>query len=214
MAIINLEAKGGKVYSAEGDYTPWYPDAAEAHSYAYNGGAMSESNHVTISLSHVGLCLFDYERNGYDDSDWYMAVWNPEKGCREDILFATTRGWSYPCYGSKPDATPEVQAAHEAWKAQRAAEAQAQREAEAARKAAEQAAADAALAAEIGCAVERVAALRDAMGDQYPACVTLLRTRNFRSAFRKSCADQIRTWLLDPAPKYASPLSYKQRQYI
>ena len=58
--------------------------------------------------THVGLCIADYEENGYNDSDWTMLVWNPVKKCTEKILFATTRGWTYPCYGSFPDATPEV----------------------------------------------------------------------------------------------------------
>lgn len=66
--------------------------------------------------SHVGLCLQDGERNGRDDSDFYMTVWNPETQAPETIEFASTRGWSYPCYGSKPDATPEVLAAYAAYK--------------------------------------------------------------------------------------------------
>ena len=28
--------------------------------------------------THHGLCLEDRERNGYDDSDWYMTLWNDE----------------------------------------------------------------------------------------------------------------------------------------
>lgn len=65
--------------------------------------------------THVGLCIKDYERNGYNDSDWYMVVWNTAENKPETIEFASTRGWSYPCYGSSPDATPEVLAAYEAW---------------------------------------------------------------------------------------------------
>ena len=214
MAIIRIENKGGKIYGADGDYTPWYPDEAQAHSYAYNGGRMSEENHVTISYTHVGLCLFDYERNGYDDSDFYMAVWNPEKGEREDILFASTRGWSYPSYGSKPDATPEVKAAHDAWRAAKAAQHEQERRDEKARAIRAQRADDAKLAAEVGTRPARVRALRRVMGEQYPACVTLLRTKNFRSAFRKNCADQIREWLIEETPKYDCPLSRKQKQYI
>jgi len=68
--------------------------------------------------THHGLCIRDYERNGYNDSDWYMVVWNEEKGGPETIEFASTRGWSYPCYGSKPDATPEVLAKYQAWEAE------------------------------------------------------------------------------------------------
>lgn len=68
--------------------------------------------------THHGLCIRDYERNGYNDSDWYMVVWNPEKGEPETIEFASTRGWSYPCYASSPDATPEIRAAYDAWEAE------------------------------------------------------------------------------------------------
>jgi hypothetical protein len=71
----------------------------------------SEDHIIWTYETHVGLCLEDRERNGYDDSDWYMTVWNEEKQATEEICFATTRGWSYPCYGSSPDATPEVCAA-------------------------------------------------------------------------------------------------------
>ena len=65
---------------------------------------------ITVWLynTHVGLCLEDRERNGYEDSDWYMTVWNEAEQKTEEICFASTRGWSYPCYGSSPDATPEV----------------------------------------------------------------------------------------------------------
>jgi hypothetical protein len=62
--------------------------------------------------THNGLCLENRERNGYDDSDFYMIVWNPEKKAPESIEYASTRGWSYPCYGSYVDASPEVKEAY------------------------------------------------------------------------------------------------------
>ena len=65
--------------------------------------------------SHNGLCIKDYERNGYDDSDFVMIVWNAEKQEPEHYCFASTRGWSYPSYGSSADATPEVMEAYNAW---------------------------------------------------------------------------------------------------
>jgi hypothetical protein len=74
-----------------------------------------DNNSVQFTIwlydTHIGLCLEDYERNGRDDSDWYMIVWNPTEKKTEHIEFASTRGWSYPCYGSKPDATDETKAA-------------------------------------------------------------------------------------------------------
>jgi len=65
--------------------------------------------------THSGLCIKDREENGYSDSDWYMTVWNFDKNQPEEIYFATTRGWSYPSYGSYVDATPEVMALYNAW---------------------------------------------------------------------------------------------------
>jgi hypothetical protein len=70
--------------------------------------------------SHVGLCVKEYERNGYNDSDFYMVVWNEELGKPESIEFASTRGWSYPCMGSRVDASPEVLAKYSAWEAEEA----------------------------------------------------------------------------------------------
>jgi len=80
--------------------------------------------------THNGLCIQDREANGYNDSDWYMTVWNEEKGAPEEICFASTRGWSYPCYGSKPDATPEVVAKYNAWRAAREKQARINRDIE------------------------------------------------------------------------------------
>lgn len=231
MAIINLysaceydtiDGVLTRIEPSPTTFTPWFADEAQAtsHSHAGSGiwGKRKENGEIqagyTTYLSHVGLCLFDWERNGYDDSDFYMAVWNPIKGEREDICFASTRGWSYPCYGSKPDATPEVRAAHDAWRDQLKAHD------EAARKAKELAAKQAlelefvALAKIVGCTPARVQALQEAMGDQYEACVKLLKTKAFRSSFRASLCQQIKTWLMDENPAHAAPLSYKQRQYL
>jgi hypothetical protein len=66
--------------------------------------------------THIGVCIHDREHNGYDDSDFYMLVWNEEKQYAEEICFASTRGWAYPCYASKPDATKEVMDKYNAWK--------------------------------------------------------------------------------------------------
>lgn len=66
--------------------------------------------------THNGICIEDYERNGYDDSDFYMIIWNEATNSPEHYCFASTRGWTYPAYGSKPDATPEVMEKYLAWK--------------------------------------------------------------------------------------------------
>lgn len=54
----------------------------------------------------VGATLSWYERNGYEDSDWYAIVWNEEKQCVEEIEYQTTRGPG--CGHVEIDATEEV----------------------------------------------------------------------------------------------------------
>jgi hypothetical protein len=76
--------------------------------------ATSKEPAVYVKHTHHGLVLKTYERNGYDDSDWYAIVWNPAKECLDHICYATTRGWSY-CNGAEIDATPEILAAARSW---------------------------------------------------------------------------------------------------
>lgn len=68
-----------------------------------------------LYTSHHGLCIRDREMNGYDDSDFYMTIWDEEAQAPYEYMFATTRGYTYDLMGSSPDATPEVMAAYEAW---------------------------------------------------------------------------------------------------
>lgn len=63
--------------------------------------------------SYEGAVLYTYERNGYDDSDFYAIVWDAEAEGFKHICYASTRGWTYH-NGAKVDATPEVIAAAEA----------------------------------------------------------------------------------------------------
>lgn len=168
----------------------------------------SEHHKVWTWKTHVGLCLEDHEINGYDDSDFYMVVWNEEKQAPERITYATTRGWSYPAYGSYVDATPEVRAKYEAWKAQRDEEARRERRRNQAR------------VLRANRALWKAACERHALSIQeqmkfrrlpdWQVLLGLFSLRG-RSAFRKSLRDQIIAWLRDPAPKYEYPLSRKQR---
>lgn len=98
-------------------------------------GHSANSENFTLWLydTHVGLCVKEREANFYDDSDFYMTVWNPEKKAPEEICFASTRGWTYPCLGSKVDASPDVMAEYRAYMLEREREA---REARAAAEAA------------------------------------------------------------------------------
>lgn len=87
---------------------------------AINLRQLEDHENLWLYDTHHGLCISEYERNGYNDSDFYMVVWNEEKQAPESLEFASTRGWSYPCYGSKPDATPEIMAKYQAWEAEQA----------------------------------------------------------------------------------------------
>jgi hypothetical protein len=70
-------------------------------------------------MTHVGLVLGLSERNGYHDSDFYAYVWNWEKQEPEEIFYATTR---FPSTGANAvvDATAEVVAAYDAYRAKKA----------------------------------------------------------------------------------------------
>ena len=93
----------------------------------------SAGRDIWVETTHVGLVLSLREANGRDDSDFYATVWNEEKGAPESIMYATTRGWTYP-NGASIDATEEVKAKYKAWGEARAAEYKASRDAEEAAK--------------------------------------------------------------------------------
>jgi len=54
------------------------------------------------------------EMNGYDDSDFYATYYDPESDSFKEIMYATTRGWTYAA-GAAIDATVEVAAKYEAY---------------------------------------------------------------------------------------------------
>lgn len=161
---------------------------------------------VVTYETHHGLCLEDREINGYDDSDFYMIVWNRELNKSEKIVFASTRGWSYPCYGSSVDATPEVRAAYAAYIAAQHRRMRIQARWDARNK-------ERAVAAKIGVSRCDIQRLRAAVGSNWTGIEKLL-TANLRSGFKKSMKEQVLSWLADAAPKFNSPLSAKQMQYL
>jgi hypothetical protein len=161
----------------------------------------------TLYLTHQGLCLVDWERNMYDDSDFYMTVWDPVSKSPRNIMFATTRGWSYPCYNSSVDATPEVRAEYNAYMAYK------QRRSEVlGRRAARQR--DAEVAHRAGLTRVQVERLKAVVGTDYWEGVKRLITSNLRSGFRMSLRQQVISWINDPAPKFSRPLSPKQMAYL
>ncbi|VVC05151.1 Uncharacterised protein [uncultured archaeon] len=76
-----------------------------------------DNDNIWLYDSYIGRCLEDYEINHYDDSDFVMLVAEPNETYSR-IEFASTRGWSYPCYGSSIDARPEIRKAYDDYRAE------------------------------------------------------------------------------------------------
>ena len=68
---------------------------------------LGENNVVTEwDVTFENRVLYDGERNGYDDSDFYAVVWDEHSGQMITTVYATTRGWTYPNH-CEIDFTPE-----------------------------------------------------------------------------------------------------------
>ena len=65
-------------------------------------------------VEYEGAVLATFEKNGYDDSDFFAVVWDDEKQTVTTTQYATTRGWTYP-NNAVVDATDEVVAKVEEW---------------------------------------------------------------------------------------------------
>ena len=183
----------------------------------YATGAYCSLNHresgvLILWETYQGRCISERERNGYDDSDFYMTVWDDELGKAYETMFATTRFWSYPAMGSYVDATPEVMEKYEAWKQEQHKKAVRHRHRQGLKKRHEK------LKAVVKAArkndlkvgqVKRIASMNDYM---FEGCMKLL-TSNLRSDFRKSLKTQLIEWLTGEN-EYDSPFSPRQSQYL
>lgn len=163
----------------------------------------------TIYMTHHGLCLSEREANFYDDSDFYMRVWDVETQSIKEICFASTRGWTYPCLGSYVDATPEIVALATAYQIKVDRLMRARNLIWDRRRQTKE-------VAELGLQTRKQLKRLENCGikDDVTRLKTLLKTKKFRSEFRAKMAAQVRDWINDPQPKYATPLSPKQMQYI
>lgn len=74
-----------------------------------------------VEVTHKGLVLALREENGYDDSDFYAVVWDASEGRPRDVLYASTRAWTYS-NGATVDATAAVRAAYDAYLRRQAVE--------------------------------------------------------------------------------------------
>lgn len=77
-----------------------------------------------METKYVGCVIGTGERNGYHDSDFTAHLWMGED--YETIVYATTRGWTYP-NNAKADLSGENKAAYDAYRAAKAAAAKAER---------------------------------------------------------------------------------------
>lgn len=161
--------------------------------------------------TYVGKCLIDREINGYNDSDFTMLVWDEKEERPRTITFASTRGWSYPAYGSYVDATPEVREKYHAYLDQQAAEAKRRREYEAAMLRDLRLNLCERYAEDYGFRAARLASLID---KPYFADVIALFGPRIRSQFKRSLRDQVIAWCQKADPKYPDPLSKRQLSYI
>ena len=90
-------------------------------------GATECKNYPGIFVKEVfkGCVVGLRERNGYQDSDFFARVWNAETKQVEEVMYGTTRGWTYAC-SAEIDATPEVRELVAAWEAEKEAKRQAE----------------------------------------------------------------------------------------
>lgn len=70
-----------------------------------------------LRTTHRGLVLETRERNGYDDSDFYALVWNPETRAVETVEYGSTRYWTY-LNTATADASLETLTGVEEWLAE------------------------------------------------------------------------------------------------
>jgi len=163
-------------------------------------------NFVWLYATHEGLCVSEREMNGYHDSDFYMTVYEPDKDTFKEICFASTRGWCYPCMGSRVDASPELQEKYKAYLDRR------ERRYHILHKRSERH--KMFMAAEkSGRSFNEIKKLYELYGTRTAPNVIKLLTANLRSKFRKSLRSQLVSWL-DGKLQYQMPFSNKQIQYI
>ena len=146
-----------------------------------------------------------FERNGYDDSDFYAVVFDEDNCGFHQFEYATTRMWSYSnC--ARADAPQCVIDLYNAYLDGKAKRTFIIREKERENKERENAEA-------VDITIEQFKELMEVTPrDKRSAVLELLKVKNFRSKFRESLANQIRNWLKEK--KHDSPLSTRQWQAL
>ena len=152
-------------------------------------------------------CVVDLvEHNGYDDSDFYAVVWDVEKQTFRKYQYGSTRYWSYDC-NAEVDASDDLQQKYRIWRINEHRKNRFICMRETVKS----------MLAEGITKQFTFLLLRARLSDNtMEICEVLLKTKKFRSDFRKSCRDQLVTWLLqvDSERKYQAPFSRKQMEYL
>ena len=206
MPIINFvfsEEEAKKVFQNNENLPPH----RRAHNLRVSSTKYSDKD-IWLYDTHVGYCIRDYERNGYDDSDFYMTYWNPVTNKPEDICFASTRGWTYPSYGSRMDATPDIQKKYEDYIAYQRKYENVMRKLSVRKEYWE------IVKKNNLPSLSVVEKIRNVFPGENWSKVKVLLTSNLRSQFRISIKNQIINWALDENPKYKQPLSNRQMNYL
>ncbi|MFK4136561.1 hypothetical protein ACI2KR_30475 [Pseudomonas luteola] len=216
MAIINFTSDRNAGVTVPFSDKPW-PTGAHCPLGGDNLTAETRAHKGTFVrwLEHEGLCLEAWERNGYDDSDFLMKVWNPETQQPETVCYATTRFWTYPAYDSAPDATSEVRAAYAKWLEQESVRKRADERKAKAQELRLIRKAQVELADRHAISVLR---LRHLMRSEHPgrseAVLKLLKSKRLKNPFRIKLQQQLVNWLKETASQYSSPFSHKQWMYV
>ena len=221
----------------EGAYVPLERSYTDPLSGIFDGVRPMFGRDYWLHERYIGRVLSTGERNGYDDSDFTVTVWDDETDAPDTFVYATTRAYTYHLY-AHVDATDEVRAKAKARAdyAERRARIMAKRTAsknrfEAARALGVDPAAIRRLEAGMGYSVSHIKAVertRYSNGlayefgffrdpnplDRVLKLASSFKAGKLRSDFKKKLAQQVIDWLGDPQPRYATPLSRKQLDYV
>lgn len=113
------------------DGNPTYRDLTDSELRVFGGTDDHDERRAgnQMQTTYEGRVLATYEKNGYNDSDFYAIVETDEPGKFTTIEYASTRGWTY-LNGATVDATDDVLGRYKAFRKGLADQAQARREAQ------------------------------------------------------------------------------------
>ena len=170
-------------------------------------------NEQAIPSRFQGILIRSYgERNMYHDSYWDVLIWDVETGRPRIECAATTAcggGDMWFCPRGLTDLSPENALLYKEW----ARRQEVQRRWDERRNAIWGARETCLTRAEYKRLrnLENVRYVNDEKAREGVELLeALLKTKNFRSAYRKSLADQVRAWLKQENPTFKTPLSPKQ----